>query len=208
MRYGIAMIASVFHPSVGGIQTHTLSLSQKLRKRGVDAFVLTRSQPGLAPYEEIRGVPTHRLGIKRGGRSIRAASYILECAGHLARHRKAWAVVHAHQMLSPMTAGLLARAVIGKKLVVNPHACGKIGDVEILRTQRPITGRLRLAGALKYADAFVSISAGIRDDLKNLGVPAERIWDIPNGVGTEHFRPLARIHRPAALRRSLGLPTG
>ncbi len=60
MRFGEAMIASVFHPSVGGIQTHTLHLSEKLRKRGVDAFVLTRSNAGLARDEKIRGVPTHR----------------------------------------------------------------------------------------------------------------------------------------------------
>jgi glycosyltransferase involved in cell wall biosynthesis len=207
MRFGIAMIASVFPPSVGGIQTHTLHLCEKLRNRGLEAFVLTRSHPGLPRYEEIGGVPTYRLGFSRGGPAICATSYILECCRHLATHRKQWDVVHAHQMLSPMTVGLLARAALGGKLVVNPHASGQIGDVETLRKRRPLTGRARLAGALKFGDAFVSISAGIRDDLRRLGAEEEKIWDIPNGVDTEHFRPLTR-HQRAPLRRALGLPDG
>jgi len=207
MRFGVAMVASVFHPSVGGIQTHTLNLSEKLRERGVDAFVLTRSSAGLAREEKIRGVPTHRLGLSRASPAIRATSYILECCRYLARHRQRWDIVHAHQMLSPMTIGMLARALFGKKLIVNPHASGPIGDVAVLRTGRPVSGGPRLAAALKLSDAFVSISGGIREDLRSLGVREDRIWEIPNGVDTEHFRPLARPLRHV-LRRSLGLPNG
>jgi glycosyltransferase involved in cell wall biosynthesis len=192
---------------VGGIQTHTLNLSQELRARGMDVFVLTRPHPGLPRYEEIRGVPTYRLGATWGGPAIRATSYILECCRFLARNPEKWDIAHVHQMLSPMTVGLLARMLLGKKLVINPHASGSIGDVEILRAQRPVSGRARLAGAVKFADAFVSISHEIRDDLKSLGVREERIWEIPNGVDTDHFRPLPRQEREA-LRRALGLPKG
>lgn len=207
MRFGVAMIASVFHPSVGGIQTHTLQLTAKLRARGVDAFVLTRAQPSLALYEEIRGVPTYRLGSpqRRGG--LGSLNYILECGRFLARHRQRWQVVHAQQMLSPMTIGLLARSLPGKKLVVTAHASGpELGDVWLLRHRRPL-GRARLSASLKFVDAFVSISARIREDLRTAGARDERVWELPQGVDTERFRPLRSQDR-AALRRSLGLPSG
>jgi len=207
MRHGIAMIASIFHPSVGGIQTHTLHLSEKLRARGIDVFVLTRPHPGLPRYEEIQGVPTYRLGATRGSPAFRAISYIVECCRFLARNPGRWDIAHAQQMLSPMTIGLLARVLIGKKLVVNPHATGTIGDVEILRAQRPLTGRARLAAAVKLADAFVSICQEIRDELVSVGIREEKIWEIPNGVDTDHFRPLPRQER-GAFRRALGLPKG
>ncbi len=207
MRHGIAMIASIFHPSVGGIQTHTLHLSEKLMARGIDVFVLTRPHPGLPRYQEIRGVPTYRLGASRGSPGFRSTSYIIECCRFLARNPGRWDIAHAHQMLSPMTIGLLARVLLGKKLVVNPHSTGWIGDVEILRSQRPLSGRARLAAALKFADAFVSICQEIHDDLKSIGVREERIWEIPNAVDTDHFRPLPRQER-GSLRRALGLPEG
>ena len=57
------------------------------------------------------------------------------------------------------------------------------------------------------ADAFVAISGPIRAELRDAGVPAERILVVPNGVDVERFRPATADER-AALRRSLGLPEG
>lgn len=207
MRYGIAMIASIFPPSVGGIQTHTLHLSEKLLARGIDVFVLTRPHPGRPRYEEIRGVPTYRLGAARGSPAFRAISYIVECWRFLARNPGRWDVAHAQQMLSPMTVGLFARGLKRKKLAVTAHSTGSIGDVGILRRQRPLSGRTRLAAAVKFVDAFVSICPEIRDEFKSVGIREEKIWDIPNGVDTDHFRPLPRQER-GALRHALGLPKG
>jgi glycosyltransferase involved in cell wall biosynthesis len=64
-----------------------------------------------------------------------------------------------------------------------------------------------LAAALRWGDAFVSISARIHTELREVGVPEERIWELPNGVDTDHFRPLDPPGR-AALRRGLGFPRG
>ncbi|HEX9290465.1 MAG TPA: glycosyltransferase, partial [Anaeromyxobacteraceae bacterium] len=59
----VAMLASMFPPSIGGIQIHTLRLSQKLVERGLDVHVVTRIQPGLAPFERMCGVRVHRVGL-------------------------------------------------------------------------------------------------------------------------------------------------
>lgn len=207
MRLGVAMVASIFHPSIGGIQSHTLHVSEKLRERGVDAFVVTRHVAGLPRYEEIRGVPTFRVGSPLGGWALSATSYVLEGLRCLVSRRDRWQVAHCHQMLSPMTLGLVARRFLGGRLVINPHACGPIGDVQTLRRGRPWTGAARLAAAIKSADAFVSVSRDIGEELRELGIEEARMWDIPNGVDIEHFQPASPAAR-RAMKKAVGFADG
>ena len=70
------MLAGVFPPSVGGIQTHTLQLARRLVERGVEVHVLTRHQPGLPRREEMEGVHVHRVGNAGLPRGIRTGSYL------------------------------------------------------------------------------------------------------------------------------------
>jgi len=207
MRFGVAMIVSVFYPSIGGAQTHTLRLSQKLRARGVDAYVITRHHRGLKRYEEIDGVPTFRVGRGDGNKAAAAFSFIGGALRVLYGQRRRTQVVHAHQLISPTTIGLIARAVGRAPLVLNPHRSGPIGDIGVLTLRRPFTGRLRLAAIRRLGDAFLCISAAIRDELAGIGVPQERLWEIANGVDVEHFAPVG-LERKAALRRELALPEG
>jgi glycosyltransferase involved in cell wall biosynthesis len=60
---------------------------------------------------------------------------------------------------------------------------------------------------LRDADAFVAMSARIRDEIVSAGVPPERVALIPHGVDTSRFRPASPPER-AALRSRLGLPPG
>lgn len=207
MRFGVAMIAIVFYPSIGGAQTHTLRLSQKLRARGVDAYVITRHHRGLARYEEVDGVPTYRVGKGDGNKAVAAASFMAGALRVLREQRRRTNVIHAHQLLSPSTIGMIARAASGKPLVMNPHRSGPLGDVGILTLRRPTSGKLRLAAARRLGDAFVCISPAIHEELAGAGIPAERLWDIANGVDVDHFAPAAPA-RKAELRRDLGFPEG
>lgn len=206
MSYGIAMVSSVFYPSIGGAQTHTLRLSQKLKARGVEVLVVTRHYRGLARYEEIGGIPTYRVGAGDGSMAVASATYTLGALRVLAALRHRYDIMHCHLMTSPMTIGLLARPLVRKPLVVNPHRSGAIGDVAVLKHLVPL-GRTRLALARHLADAFVSISRDIREELRGIGVGEEKLWDIPNGVDLAQFSPADPAMR-AALRRSLGLPDG
>ena len=206
-RFGVAMISSVFYPSIGGAQTHTLRLSQKLKARGVDVFVITRHYPGLERYEQIDGIPTYRVGKGEGNLAVAALSYIAGALRVLYAQRRRFHVLHCHLMISPMTIGLLAKPLVRKPLVINPHRSGKIGDVGFLTHNRPFTGRLRLAAARRWGDAFVSISRDIHDELAGIGVDEQKLWDIANGVDVDHFAPADAADR-AALRQALGLPAG
>ncbi len=201
------MLASVFPPSIGGIQSHTLRLSQELVERGAEVHVVTRIQPGLSPFERMAGVRVHRVGLAAARGAPGSAAFVagalravvrLASAGHVQ-------VLHAHQLLSPASVGLLASPLTALPLIVNPHACGSFGDVGVLSAT--LLGRLRLRAVVARADAFVAVSRGIRDELLAAGAPPERVREITNGVDGERFSPAAPGEK-RILRRALSLPEG
>ena len=203
----VAMLASVFPPSIGGIQSHTLRLSQELVDKGADVHVITRVHLGASPFERMGSVRVHRVGLANGRGPVRSAAYIagalrsvlqLADAGHVE-------ILHAHQLLSPATVGLLAAPLTGLPLIVNPHACGPLGDVGVLSATT--VGRARLRALVARADAFVAVSRLIREELLAAGAPPHAVWDIPNGVDTDRFSP-APAEEKQMIRRALGLPGG
>lgn len=207
MTFGVVMISSVFFPSIGGAQTVILDVGRKLQERGVAVLVVTRHYQGLARYEEVGGLPTYRVGRGDSNKVVAALSFIQGAAQVLAQQQHRYNVLHCHQMISPMTIGLIAKALVRKPLVVMPHRSGDIGDIGILTQRRPLTGRVRLAAARQQADAFVCISKAIHDELRGIGVPESKLWDIVNGVDMQRFHPSTAEQR-AALRQQLGLPDG
>ena len=200
---GVAMVTALFPPSIGGIQSHTLQLSRQLARRGLAVHVVTRTHAGLPAQERLDGVEVHRVGAPASApRAIGSAAFIVAAARRVLALRGAVDVVHAHQLLSPTTAGLLSAPLAGLPLIVNPHACGAIGDVGVL--SRTAVGRLRLAATARRADAFVAVSRAIRDELLGAGAPPRAVCCISNGVDTERFRPAGAAER-LALRATLGL---
>lgn len=206
-RSGVAMISSVFHPSIGGAQRVILETGRRLRARGVPVLVVTRHHRGLPRYEEVAGIPTYRVGFGGAPKAVAALSFILGALLLLWRLRASYGLLHCHQMISPMTVGLLARALVRRPLVVMPHRSGPLGDIGVLTRRRPLTGRPRLAAARRWADAFICISPAVCAELLALGVPPARLWPIANGVDTARFLPASAAER-RELRSANGLRAG
>jgi len=57
----ILMVSDFYLPQVGGTERAVADLCQELRRRGHTALVATMWQEGLASYEELDGIPVHRL---------------------------------------------------------------------------------------------------------------------------------------------------
>ncbi|GAC1341857.1 MAG: hypothetical protein NVSMB23_13980 [Myxococcales bacterium] len=193
------MVTALYPPSIGGIQSHTQHLARKLVRRGLEVHVVTREVPGAPRSEVSDGVQVHRVGTGTG-------SFIGGALQKLHGLRSRFEVLHAHQLLSPTTVAILCRFVSDKRILLNPHASGGIGDVQSLRRQGPL-GEARLALARRAADAFIAISRPIRAELEAAGVAPSAIRDVRNGVDVEGFHPADEGER-ARLRAALGLPPG
>jgi len=200
MPLGVAMIAGVFPPFIGGIQTHTLQLARRLVEHGVEVHVLTRHQRGLSRQERMEGVCVHRVGKAGLPRGIRGGSYLFGALETLHRLRGQIDLLHVHELLALAAVGYLGRAMLRKPLVLNPHSPTEVA----LLKARGALGRLHLAATIRSGDAFVSICKPITAELLRAGVDEERIHFIPNGVDTSLFHPAGPSER-AELRRELGL---
>jgi glycosyltransferase involved in cell wall biosynthesis len=58
---------------------------------------------------------------------------------------------------------------------------------------------------MRNADAVVTLSDGMRDEIVARGVPADRVFVVPNGVDVSSFTPQAP---DSALRAQFGIPAG
>jgi glycosyltransferase involved in cell wall biosynthesis len=200
---GIAILTSLFPPSVGGIQTQTLALARGLAELGTEVHVVTRPAPGRPVREDAGGFTVHRAGLHLGGPAATLA-YVALAERVVASLGDRVSVLHAQQLLSPATVALLACGLRRTPFVVAAHASGAVGDLAALARQGAL-GRARLAALRRRAAGFIAVSGTIRDELAASGIPGERIRSIPNGVDTSRFTPADDAER-RRLRRELGLP--
>lgn len=193
----VCQIISCFHPVFGGAERATESLACELRRMGADVVVLTRHRRGLPRREHVRGIPVHRLGLDLP-RRLGALAFVLHSLLALLFAQPRRTVVHVQHIDAPILVGILAKLLIGRKVVVTLH--GRRG---VLRRKARLLGRLRLRSIARLADRFVAITDGMRSRLLAEGVAPERIWNIPNGIDIERFRP-ATAAQKIALRRHMG----
>ena len=104
------------------------------------------------------------------------------------------------------TAGASVARALGVPLLLEVNAPLALED----RTYRGGSGLGELAGAaerwtVSQADAVLAVSSPLREHVVSLGVPAERVHVVPNGVDTELFRPGLRA---TAVRTRWGLDGG
>lgn len=190
-----------YYPRVGGAERQMQFLAPRLREQGVDLIIITRRyERSLKSYEVIDGVPVYRLPVP-GPKPI--ASLIFTISAFLTILRLRPNMIHAHEFISPSTVALLSKRWLGVPFVVTLHRSGPLGDVQKL--SRKISGKMRLDSLRKQTASFVLISREIEEELSGIGVSAERMTMITNGVDTNVFSPLSSDEK-ASLRRKLGLP--
>lgn len=205
-QLGVRMINIDFYPLLGGAQMHTLRLCRYLLSQGVNVQVITRSHPGLAEREIIDGVEVYRTPILHPSKIIASLSFTFFALRELFAGRDRYQIVHCHEMLSPMTIGLLAKSLIKRRIVINPHRGGYLGDVYKLTQTRPITGSLRLKWVRTQGDGFIAVSREIAGELTGCGITAEKIRFIPYILDTDHYHPVTDEERRslrAAFARNL-----
>jgi glycosyltransferase involved in cell wall biosynthesis len=189
-----------FRPHVGGAELQLERLVPRLSDRGVRTEILTRAVKGYPRTEQIPGSVVRRTPVA-GESPLAAVVYVALALGHLLRRRSRIDLVHAHGALSPATIALGGR-LLGLPCLVTVLGTGPHGD--LARLARKPLGRLR--SRLLFRSAwFAALSVDVRQELLARGVPAERIFTLPNGVDLEVHRPAGAEER-RRLRQRLGLP--
>jgi glycosyltransferase involved in cell wall biosynthesis len=210
----VLFLTESFLPVLGGGERHIDSLSRGLAAGGVPVTIVTRRGEATWPAEEVRdGVRVVRVPPPGPGRSGKYAM-VPHALAALRRHRAACDVIVVRGTRVLGLPGLVAGRALGAPVVLQAEVNGEMsGDVYTWGTRwdrGPARAAIRAAVSarnrlLRDADAFVAMSAAIRDEFLAAGVAVEKIAHIPHGVDTGRFSPPDPAARPE-LRARFGLP--
>ncbi len=194
------MLTTRFPPDYGGGARHALGLCHKLAARGVTAFVVTGHRGQGVVYDQVEGIPVTRLPLPRqGGTGV--LPFYLRLLRLLLARRYDYDLIHAHAVHHHAYAGFLAGRLMGKPAIAKIALLGHDDPASIARRQLGgVQSRL-----LRLSTTLVATSQEMASAARAAGWPARQLAYIPNGVDTDHFRPLPPEER-GALRQRLGLP--
>lgn len=198
-QVGVCMVISDFHPTVGGTERQAQHLAVRLMERGIRVCVLTRRYVGLKRYEVINGIPVYRVPAP-GPRAIASLVYTFSSLAWLAFNQHQYQIIHCHQVLSPMTIGVLAKMFWGKKLIAKIPGRGIEGGLAQINVMPLSSLRKKL---LRQVDRFIYLGDDAYGELADLGLTHTAV-KLPNGVDTDRFKPVSEQEQ-AALRGRLGL---
>lgn len=171
----------------------TLNLIPLLRERGVDIELVAGRGRGLPRRDIMAGAPLRRA-IVPGTTAIASMSYSVSTIARLRRVRGEIDVLHA--MGGRHVAGSVwAAHRLGIPALVKISRAGEMQDLKLLM-HAPL-GRFR-AGKILEAAWFICQSSNVRSELLAMGVPAERLFDAPNGVDVSVHRPPTEDERTRA----------
>ncbi len=109
-------------------------------------------------------------------------------------------VIDAHYVYPDGFAAVVLGRIFKKPVVVSARG----SDINLFRTFPVIRQLLR--ATLKKADGVIAVSAGLKDAITRLGVPAPKVTVVTNGVDVAKFAPssrdLARLTLGLARRRT------
>jgi glycosyltransferase involved in cell wall biosynthesis len=178
--------------AAGGAETELRLYLQHTRHR---ADVVTLYNPGaVADGLRADGVRVVDLGM-RSNRDLRAVRDLVRLI-----RRERYDVVHTHLYRAGLYGRLAARLAKVPRIVSTEHSL-RPGYIE----GRPTTAGVRALyrGAERLGDMTVAVSASVAQELRALGLPAERVTRIPNGVDLAAFA--HRADNRARVRRELGV---
>jgi glycosyltransferase involved in cell wall biosynthesis/O-antigen/teichoic acid export membrane protein len=198
-RLQVAMLIQSYYPHIGGAETNLQSLVAPLRSIGVGVQIITRRSRDLQKTETVAGAPVVRLDAP-GGQVRAALTFILSAVWLLLRQREKPDVIHAHELRSPTFGAVCAGFILRRPVVAHVLRGGLLGDIRVLRAA-PF-GNARLCLFAIAVNRFVAVSSETQRELREMGVPDERIALIAYGVDTRRFRPASPVER-GCLRRQL-----
>lgn len=180
----LALVTRRYPPLIGGAEKMLSYLAPALAAEGADVTVLTARPPGL-DVPECEEIPVAKGA--GGLRVLRLATSRVRFVGTwlYMRSLRQWLETHPVDLayVSMLKHDAYVAVGVGRRrgfpVVLRPEGAGATGDIAWQgwgRLGRTIGRRCR------QADAVVSISAAVTEELRRAGYAAERIIALPNGV--------------------------
>jgi len=188
-----------YHPvPAGGAERQARLQAEELVRRGHHVTVVCPTAPG-ARSGEINGVSVLRLRRSRR-RHLSSVTYFLNLGRYVLIHGRRFDVAHVHLANLQADVVVAVARLLGLPTHVKVANSGTYGETRRLERVARIT---RWYG-LRHATSVQALSGETRGELLRIGVSADRIVNIPNGVllGAKRAPAVDR----AAVRTALGLP--
>ena len=199
----ICMLIPSFYPSVGGAERQAQELSKRLTSKGIGVLVLTRRLAGTKKFEVVDQLPVYRTFALNRAAAGCAAVFLLSSFFFLLRNRRTYNIIHVHTLNSPSLVAGLIKWLLRKKVIVKATRSGEGSTLQ--RLKGSWLGRKRLSFLKKSVDVWVAISSDTQQELVAIGLSPEKVVNIPNGVDTNHLRPISGEDR-TQLRADASLP--
>lgn len=200
----VTILCFYYYPQAGGGADRLMQrVAESLVGDGWRMTVLTQTIKGLPRQESINGVVVRRTAVWRAP-GMRFLSYMASAFSSELFRRDAGQVIHLNQMYLHVPLALWLRRLRGGKVVVRVACGGPHGDLARLKGLPFGLGRWVLRAA-RRADAIISLTGQITEELCEAGFSRECLVQIANGIDSARFAPALPEQRDE-LRRQLGLP--
>jgi glycosyltransferase involved in cell wall biosynthesis len=173
----VVMLLRQFYPRTGGYQNQAFRLARELLKREVTVHVVTQRHGILPPYEEHQQIPIYRVFTFPKG-YLASISYLASSFLWMVRNRHRFHLIHANRSSSGLVAGLIG--LVLRKPVLYKLTRGD--EVEEKGFRNSVLGRLKVQCLKLTVDKFVAITEEIEEALLRLGIPAQKLVRIANGI--------------------------
>ena len=196
------MISPQFRPLVGGYERAAERLSSAVAATGVRVVVVAeRRDRAWAKAERSSGYEVLRLWCVYRPH-VHALTSLLSCGAYLLWRGRRFDVWHVHQYGAHAALAVAVGRVLRRPVVLKLTSSGSAGGIAKVVGA---SGHVRaLACWHRRVAACVATSEETAREAVSFGIPAERVYLIPNGVDGSEFRPATSIERVAA-RRLLGV---
>lgn len=198
----VVMIICKYSPFIGGAEKQAERMAKTMVKKGHKVTILTRRYKGLAKKEFRQGIQINRLPFLPWG-ILAPLTFMLFCLIYIYKFKNRISLIHAHQHDSSFTAAV-AKILTGIPAIAHFHGGSHDQGSEVVMLARGRKGKLMLKTVRRKIDAYIAVSEGILQDLKQVGIK-QNVYVIPNGVDVEKYCPASKAKK-TKLRKVLNLP--
>ncbi|HEY6482224.1 MAG TPA: glycosyltransferase family 4 protein [Steroidobacteraceae bacterium] len=213
-----------YPPQIGGVEFIASHLSHGLVATGLEVHVITRKpETSCLREESIDGVHVRRIdpsGLSKG-KGLRALpamlSFLARLTFMLIHEARCYDVLIVSGMKIIPLAAVPIAALFGKRCIIRIESTAELQEPVSRQSLRSMHGGLSRAlqnvsawlqrKMLLHADRVVAISDVVHRRLLRMGLPEEKISQIPNAIDLSQFHPVSRAERDR-LRAELSLPHG